>query len=48
MISLAKQNKTINVISDQIGTPTYAADLANVILKIITAPEWMPGYIPFY
>ena len=47
MISLAKQNKTINVISDQIGTPTYAADLANVILKIITAPEWMPGTYHF-
>lgn len=35
MIRLAKEKNEINVVNDQIGTPTYAKDLAQVILKII-------------
>lgn len=35
MISLSREGKKINVVSDQIGTPTNAKDLALVILKII-------------
>lgn len=35
MIGLAKENKSINVISDQIGTPTYATDLAKVIMTVL-------------
>ena len=30
-----QHEKQINVINDQIGSPTYAADLAQVILNII-------------
>lgn len=34
IIKIAKQNPNINVVFDQIGTPTNAADLAIAILKI--------------
>ena len=29
----------INVVFDQVGTPTYAADLANAIMKIVNSGE---------
>ena len=35
MIRLAKDKNEINVVNDQIGTPTYAKDLALIILEII-------------
>lgn len=35
MLELAKTNKQISVVSDQIGSPTNANDLARLILKII-------------
>ena len=35
MIELMKKNKSIRVVHDQIGSPTYAYDLAKVIIKII-------------
>ncbi len=35
MLKLAETKREINVVSDQIGTPTYARDLANIILNII-------------
>lgn len=35
MIRLGNDREELNVINDQIGTPTYAKDLAYVILKII-------------
>ena len=38
-----QQKKQINVINDQIGSPTYAADLAQVILDIINNNDWQPG-----
>ncbi len=43
MINLMLQNKQLNVISDQIGSPTYAADLAQVIMHIINYKNWIPG-----
>ena len=35
MIELMKKNNSIKIVNDQIGSPTYAYDLAKVILKII-------------
>jgi dTDP-4-dehydrorhamnose reductase len=36
MLRLMSEKERINVVSDQYGTPTYAADLAEAIMKIIT------------
>ena len=35
MIRLGKEKEALNVVSDQIGTPTFAGDLADAILQII-------------
>jgi dTDP-4-dehydrorhamnose reductase len=35
MLKLSKERKSLGVVNDQIGAPTYAVDLANVVLKII-------------
>ncbi|TFH37803.1 MAG: dTDP-4-dehydrorhamnose reductase [Bacteroidia bacterium] len=42
IIRLASEKESINVVNDQIGTPTYAANLAEVIMKIITSAEEQP------
>lgn len=43
MMRLMKEKENINVVSDQVGSPTYAADLARVIMEIITYGNWVPG-----
>jgi len=35
MLRLGKEKNELNVVCDQVGSPTYAADLAGAILKII-------------
>ncbi len=40
MLRLFKEKKEINVIDDQYGSPTYAFDLANIIMIFIKRMEW--------
>ncbi len=42
MLRLGKERDSLNVVFDQVGTPTYAADLAKVILSIIEISEKEP------
>jgi dTDP-4-dehydrorhamnose reductase len=41
MLRLGKERDKINVVSDQIGSPTYAGDLAMAILHIIQNEEFL-------
>ena len=43
MIRLMNDRESVNVVSDQIGSPTYAGDLARVILQIISSGKFVPG-----
>ena len=43
MCRLMTERDEVNVISDQIGSPTYAKDLALVILKVLDSVEWKAG-----
>ena len=47
MIRLMAEKESINVVEDQIGSPTYAADLAAAILHIIETKKWQPGIYHF-
>ncbi len=47
MIRLGKEKESLGVVFDQIGTPTYAADLANAIFTVIESPVWHPGIYHF-
>jgi dTDP-4-dehydrorhamnose reductase len=43
MSKLMHERDSLNVVNNQIGSPTYAADLAKAILTIITHPNWQAG-----
>jgi dTDP-4-dehydrorhamnose reductase len=43
MLRLMQSKEEIGVVDDQLGIPTYAADLALAILSIIKSGKWVPG-----
>lgn len=43
MSHLMKEKDSLNVVNDQIGSPTYAADLAHAILDILNHSNWQAG-----
>lgn len=43
MLRLMDERASLNVVNDQIGSPTYAADLAQVILTILDSNKWEQG-----
>lgn len=47
MIRLGRERDTLSVVFDQIGTPTYAADLAAAVFAVIEASCWLPGIYHF-
>ena len=47
MLRLMNERESINVVDDQVGCPTYAADLAAAIMKIIDQGNIIPGIYNF-
>ncbi|TDW47130.1 dTDP-4-dehydrorhamnose reductase [Flavobacterium sp. 270] len=47
MSRLMQERDSLNVVNDQIGSPTYAADLAQSIMLIITNSNWKAGIYNF-
>lgn len=43
MLRLMKEKGELHIVNDQTGSPTYAGDLAQLIMIIITATSWLPG-----
>jgi dTDP-4-dehydrorhamnose reductase len=47
MMRLMKEKESIGVVKDQVGSPTYAFDLAQAIMQIISSGKWVPGIYNF-
>jgi dTDP-4-dehydrorhamnose reductase len=47
MLRLMTERDTLSVVNDQVGSPTYAADLAQVILTILDCNQWTSGIYHF-
>lgn len=43
VLRLAREEKKIRVVCDQIGTPTYSGDLAETIADIVCGSRWQAG-----
>lgn len=43
MQRLMQQRDELNVVNDQIGSPTYAANLAQAMITVLESPNWIPG-----
>lgn len=47
MSRLMQERDSLNVVNDQIGSPTYAFDLAQAIMTILTQQTWQAGIYNF-
>jgi len=47
MLNLTRVKSELKVVFDQVGTPTYAGDLADIIVKIV-ANRWYEGHSGIY
>lgn len=47
MLKLGREKSNLRVVFDQVGTPTYAGDLADAIYSVLTARQWVPGIFHF-
>lgn len=47
MLRLMTERNELSIVADQYGTPTYAADLAEMILTILETNEWKSGIYHF-
>ncbi len=47
ILRLLNEKEEINVVNDQFGSPTYAADLATAIMRIINSTKWVEGVYHF-
>lgn len=43
MMRLMRERSSLNVVNDQKGSPTYAADLAKALIEIVKSGNWIPG-----
>jgi dTDP-4-dehydrorhamnose reductase len=43
MLRLGAERDAVNVVADQRGAPTYAADLAGAIMTVVTSGQFVPG-----
>ena len=43
MIRLLTERESIKVVNDQVGSPTWAEDLAHATMQVIASEKWIPG-----
>lgn len=43
ILRLARTERKLRVVDDQIGSPTNSDDLARAIVRILSTPQWFPG-----
>lgn len=47
ILKLSSKQPSLKVVCDQVGTPTYARDLAQAVCTVLFAPQWVPGIFNF-
>lgn len=47
MQRLMQERDSLNVVNDQVGSPTHAGDLAKAMMTIVISEKWVPGIFHF-